>query len=51
MLRLIQFLIYGHIHNWFIESKGDLSNGEGSKGSRYIMQCNKCGCIKKIDNI
>lgn len=53
MLRLIQLLIFGHIHKWKILEQGSLTVhndfGPPSKGDRYIYQCENCGKVKKKD--
>ena len=49
MVRLIQFLIYGHIHEWDTVSYHRLTNDSGDEGSRWILRCTKCGKTKKVD--
>lgn len=51
MIRLIELLIFGHIHKWKILNRGNLVRGPYEKGQRYIMQCEKCGKVKKSDLI
>lgn len=49
MIRLIQFLIFGHIHKWETESVDPLTTSFGSRGDRYILKCKNCGNVKKVD--
>jgi hypothetical protein len=52
VLRLIQFLIFGHIHKWKIISKVNLYNSASSSmphGDRYVLQCEICGNLKQKD--
>jgi hypothetical protein len=52
MIRLIQMIVYGHIHKWAIIDKrrldyvSDFSNGSCD---RYTLQCEHCGAIKVKD--
>ena len=48
MIRLIQFLIFGHWHKWKIIEKHSLwKNGyELSTGDLYYLQCEICGDVK-----
>jgi len=53
MLRLLELLIRGHIHEWETIDKRQLTwsddlGGEGTC-SRYYVRCKKCGWIRKID--
>lgn len=50
MIRLIQWLIFGHIHEWETMETVDL-NGGGARGSRVKLKCKKCGDWKKVDLI
>ena len=53
MLRLIEFLIRGHIHEWETtgERRLEWSNdfGEKGTGTRYYLRCKKCGWVRKVD--
>lgn len=53
MIRLIQFLIFGHWHKWKILKEVPLVvhefSGNDSKGTRYFCQCEKCGRVIKRD--
>jgi len=51
MIRLIQFLIFGHIHDWVILEKRDLESPDKRKGVRFILTCVHCGNVKKEDLI
>lgn len=51
MLRLIQLLIWGHVHKWTVIYDGDLTGANGARGHRYHLQCEKCGDVKKRDLI
>lgn len=51
MIKLIEFLIFGHIHRWNILAKGKVTRGSNEIGQRYILQCEKCGNVKKNDLI
>ena len=52
MIRFLQFLFYGHIHKWKIIDKYDLAySAKTSTGTRYVLQCSKCGDIKMHDAI
>lgn len=51
MLNLIKWLLFGHIHTWKILKVHDLKMMTGSVGSRYVLQCEKCGIVKKVDII
>ena len=49
MLRLIQLLIYGHIHKWATIDSRVLEGSYGARGHRYTLRCEKCGDIVKRD--
>ena len=53
MLRLLELLVRGHVHEWETISERRLkwSNGLGEEGTgtRYTVRCKKCGWIRKID--
>lgn len=53
MLRLLELLIRGHIHEWETIDQRTLEwsddfGGNGT-GTRYYVRCKKCGWIRKID--
>ena len=52
MIRLLRWLLLGHVHQWVTESKHNLvgANGDG-RGIRYALRCTKCGDVKKRDLI
>lgn len=48
MWRILQLLIYGHVHRWHI-IQTDLVKRPGGKDKivrKYTMQCKMCGNIK-----
>jgi hypothetical protein len=53
MLRLLELLIRGHIHEWETISarKLEWSNdfNEHGTGTRYHLRCKKCGWVRKVD--
>lgn len=55
MIYLLKLLFLGHVHRWKILKEGRLtivgSGGKetGEHGSRYVMQCERCGWVKQID--
>lgn len=51
MLRLIQWLIFGHIHKWNTEKNVPLERDDGAVGTRYLLRCTHCGNVKKKDLI
>lgn len=52
MLRLLEWLIRGHVHEWeTVKEKqlnwsDDFSNGTGT---RYYLRCKKCGWVRHVD--
>lgn len=53
MGRLLQLLLWGHEHHWQVIKETRLQwsddfGGEGT-GTRYYLQCTKCGNIKIRD--
>jgi len=49
MIRLIQFLIFGHIHKWNVLEKEKYTLDQGShNGIQYNLQCEKCGNMKRF---
>lgn len=53
MLRLLELLLRGHIHEWETIHKKRLEwtndFGDSRIGTRYFLRCKKCGWYKKID--
>lgn len=53
MLRLIEWLIRGHIHEWetINVQRLNYSDDFGDNGtcSRYYLRCKKCGWVRKVD--
>lgn len=53
MLRLLEFLIRGHIHEWETvnERRLNYSDDFGDNGvcTRYYLRCKKCGWVRKVD--
>lgn len=52
MLRVIQFLIFGHFHKWatiqegnFYENNAAQSRGASPIGRVYYQQCEHCGKV------
>lgn len=54
MIRLIQLIIIGHFHRWTIVKEETYKVWDGRQdnivahGNQYILQCEKCGCMKKF---
>lgn len=47
MIRLIQWLVWGHVHEWeFVEKVKVGCNGQYSADD-YILRCKTCGNFKK----
>jgi hypothetical protein len=49
MLKLLQLLIFGHIHKWIILGSGNIEHrSENGKvvGVYYNLKCEKCGNVK-----
>ena len=52
MIRLIQFILFGHLHKWeTIEVHALTETNSTAKGIRYILRCANCGTVKKVDLI
>jgi hypothetical protein len=57
MWKVIQLLLFGHAHKWktidetvFKVYRHPEDGGELCKvGTRYVLQCEQCGTIKKKD--
>ena len=52
MKKLIAFLLSGCWHEWEVTHSGPLSWDNSffrGEGTRFILQCKKCGEIKKKD--
>lgn len=50
MLKILEFLFFGHNHVWETVEKRDLVAGS-NRGVRVICKCSKCGVYKKFDLI
>ena len=55
MLRLFQWLVFGHVHKWKILEKRGLTythrDRVTDRGDRYVLQCERCGDVGKRDII
>jgi len=52
MIWLVQWLWRGHAHKWKILSVHELSMiDSGRMGRRFVLQCEKCGNLKKFDTL
>lgn len=51
MIRFIQYLIFGHIHEWETIDDRPLTDEFGSKGTRVRLKCKHCGEWKCKDLI
>lgn len=50
MIRLLQWLIHGHIHEWETIEKCDLLQKDGTRiGRIYYLRCRKCGIVKRVN--
>lgn len=53
MLRLLEWLVRGHVHEWetIKECRLNWTNdfGEHGTGTRYYLRCKKCGWVRKVD--
>jgi hypothetical protein len=50
MIRLLQWLLFGHIHEWKIESRNECQHiRTGERWTRYYLQCKTCGIVKIKD--
>jgi hypothetical protein len=50
MIRLLQWLIYGHCHKWKILEKVQVKSSDGERlWTRHYCQCETCGVIKSFD--
>ncbi len=47
MIRLISYLIFGHVHDFEIINETPVIDESGHEGIRYIQRCRFCGKIKK----
>lgn len=53
MIRLLQLLIFGHVHKWKIIKEGPFTlYGEDEaemvqRGTQYNVQCEHCGAVKR----
>lgn len=52
MIRLIWFIIFGHTHKWeTIDTTVLTKEYSAARGMRYVLRCNTCGKVKKVDLI
>lgn len=49
MIRLLQFLFFGHIHKWVDVGSGRWQRGSDEAGPRYVCKCEKCGAYRAFD--
>lgn len=50
MIRLLQFIIFGHIHKWKETGEARLVDGDRAViGRRVFTVCEKCGAHRKWD--
>jgi hypothetical protein len=49
MIRLIQWLIYGHIHKYEQVEAGNLTREGKVFGKLYVMRCESCGKMKTFE--
>ena len=53
MLRLLELLLRGHIHDWetIDQRRFNWSNDFGEQGTctRFYLRCKKCGWVRKVD--
>ena len=52
MIRLLQFLIFGHAHKWVEDKRVDLFADDGPGrpyGTRVMCHCETCGKPKRFD--
>lgn len=48
MIKLLQLLIFGHVHKWKIITEGHLADSNSVVvGNYYDLQCEHCGNIKR----
>lgn len=47
MLWLLKFCVFGHVHRWKIINSIRLVDGGERIGTRYHLQCEKCGDVVK----
>lgn len=52
MLRLLQLIVFGHIHYYETVDTYNLSASKSTAvGTRYVLRCSKCGNVKFKDVI
>lgn len=51
MFKLFKFLITGswHEHKWVVIKEVSITCGDDEAWTRYILQCQHCGCIKAVN--
>lgn len=51
MLEFLHKLFIGHSHEWEIIKEVEVTDGWGGRGTRYYLQCKKCGKVINKDII
>lgn len=50
MIRLLQLILFGHVHKWKVMEEQSFYNDRIPQGYRagilYVCQCESCGAIK-----
>jgi len=49
MIKLIKWLIFGHVHKYEQVEVCELTTGDRVIGKIYIMRCSSCGEMKKFE--
>lgn len=51
MIRLLQWLIFGHVHEWEIHETGQVERTYKPTGTRkyvmHILRCKQCGITRR----
>lgn len=45
MLRLLEWLIMGHLCKWTIHKEEFVTYADCSEGWRFVLRCEKCGAM------
>ena len=51
MIRLMQWLVFGHCHKWKTIDQNSLVASANRRGTRFYQQCECCGKVVKRDLI
>lgn len=52
MIRLLQWIVFGHVHKWETLHEKKLTDRDtGAVGTRFLCRCSTCGRVKKWDMI